>query len=300
MGKVKVGIIGGSGMNDPNILEYSRERVVTTTFGDPSDSIIEGMIGRVPCAVLARHGRNHSIIPSDINYRANIWALKTVGCTHILASTACGGLQDYTHPGDFLILDQFLDFSRGREQTFYGGKRPVFEGVLHTPMGKPFCEKTRQVLIDAAKGMSLTICDRDQGPPAENVHPCVHTRGSAVTINGPRFSTKLESQIFRNFGIDVVNMTLVPEVSLAREAAMSYASVAIVTDYDCWKHEEQEVCVSAVLGAFKKSAEKVKHMLVKAVKLIGERDWTAVIEANERLVATSRQDLLHASGSKNG
>ncbi|GAA47696.1 S-methyl-5'-thioadenosine phosphorylase [Clonorchis sinensis] len=298
MAKVKVGIIGGSGMSNSNILQNSTERMLTTIFGDPSDSILEGTIEGVPCALLARHGRNHSIIPGDVNYRANIWALKTVGCTHILASTACGGLQDYTQPGDFLILDQFIDFSRGREQTLYGGTRPTLEGVLHIPTGEPFCEKTRQVLIESARAISLSVCDRDQGLPASNFHPCVHTRGSAITISGPRFSTKLESKIYRSFGIDLVNMTLVPEVVLAREAAMSYASVAIVTDYDSWKSDVQEVSVSGVLEEFEKSAEKVKLLLINAVRLIGQRDWTKTMEANECLVARSRQDVLHNSNHK--
>ncbi|TGZ62709.1 hypothetical protein CRM22_007296 [Opisthorchis felineus] len=281
MAKVKVGIIGGSGMSSSDILQNATERVLTTIFGDPSDSILEGTIEGVPCALLARHGRNHSIIPSDVNYRANIWALKTVGCTHILASTACGGLQDYTQPGDFLILDQFMDFSRGREQTLYGGKRPALEGVLHIPTGEPFCEETRQVLIESARAISLSVCDRDQGLPVSVLHPCVHTRGSAITINGPRFSTRLESKIYRSFGIDLVNMTLVPEVVLAREAAMSYASVAIVTDYDSWKSDVQEVSVSGVLEEFEKSAEKVKLLLINAVRLIGQHDWTKTMEANE-------------------
>lgn len=298
MAKVKVGIIGGSGLSNSNFLQNASEHVVTTIFGDPSDSIMEGTIEGVPCAVLARHGRNHSIIPSDVNYRANIWALKTVGCTHILGSTACGGLQDYTQPGDFLILDQFIDFSRGREQTLYGGKRPALEGVLHIPTGNPFCEETRQVLIESARNLSLSVCDRDKGPPASDFHPCVHTRGSAITINGPRFSTRFESQIYRNLGIDLVNMTLVPEVVLAREAAISYASVAIVTDYDSWKSDEEEVSVSRVLEEFKKSAEKVRLLIVNAVRLIGQRDWTATIEANERLITANRQDVLHNSSGE--
>uniref|UniRef100_A0A183AZ02 PNP_UDP_1 domain-containing protein n=1 Tax=Echinostoma caproni TaxID=27848 RepID=A0A183AZ02_9TREM len=191
-------------------------------FGSPSDVLIEGTIEGIPCVVLARHGRNHSITPCNVNYRANIWALKKLGCTHVIASSACGGLQKYTRPGDFLILDQFYDRTFGRDQSFYAGRKPCLEGVMHVPMGQPFCEETRKV---------------------KSAHPCVHTRGSGLTINGPRFSSRCESKIHQSWGIDVVNMTLVPEVVLAREAGLSYANMSIVTDYDSWKTDVEQVCV---------------------------------------------------------
>lgn len=295
MRPTKVGIIVGSGLNDPQLIQNPTEHNVSTIFGDPSDTIIDGEIRGVPCAVLARHGRRHSILPSDINFRANIWALKELGCTHILATSACGGLQEYTHSGDFVILDQFIDQTRGRDQTLYGGTKPALKGVLHIPMGEPFCEETRRVLIDAASQVSLNVWDRAQGPPASAHHPCVHTHGSALVINGPRFSTRCESKLFHSWGVDVITMTVAPEVSLAREAGLSYASIAIVTDYDAWKANTEVVSVEAVLNEFRRNVEKVKTLLVKAVELVGRRDWTGVIEANERLVLQNRQDLLHCS-----
>ncbi|CAL8083252.1 unnamed protein product [Calicophoron daubneyi] len=295
---VKVGIIGGSGLEDPNILKNATERNVETIFGRPSDVVTEGLIGKVPCAILSRHGRNHSILPSEVNYRANIWALKELGCTHILATNACGGLQEYTQPGDIVILDQFFDRTQGREQTFYGSKGNSLKGVLHMPMGDPFCEKTREVLADAACSLHLNVWDRKEGIPPADFHPCVHTSGSCVTINGPRFSSRFESRLFKQWGSDVVNMTLVPEVALAREVGISYASMAIVTDYDSWKADGSEVCVEMVVQNFLKNVEKVKLILKEAVRIIGERDWTETIAVNQKLVQQSRQDKTPENGDR--
>ncbi|TPP63518.1 S-methyl-5'-thioadenosine phosphorylase [Fasciola gigantica] len=278
---IKIGIIGGTGINDPKILQNPVERKVETIFGKPSDALIEGLVEGIPCVFLARHGRDHSIMPSNVNYRANIWALKELGCTHVIASSACGGLQEYTQPGDFLILDQFYDRTFGREQSFYTGRKPCLEGVLHIPVGEPFCEETRKVLIEACRKLTLTVWDRDQGVPPKSAHPCVHTRGSGLTINGPRFSSRLESQIHQSWGIDTVNMTLIPEVVLAREAGLSYSSMAIVTDYDSWKLDAVEVSVDNVLEEFRRCVDKVKNVFIEAVKLIAQKDWTNVIKANQ-------------------
>ncbi|CAH8869281.1 unnamed protein product [Trichobilharzia szidati] len=296
MTNIKVGIIGGSGFDDPNLFKQVKVTEVTTQFGNPSDVLTEGFIGDVPCVILPRHGKKHLILPSEVNYRANIWALKEAGCTHILATCACGSLQEHAQPGDFLVLDQFFDRTTGREVSFYGSRPGAIKGVLHMPMADPFCEETRQVLIEAAKNLSFDVYDRDSGKP-EPKHPCVHTKGSLVTINGPRFSTRFESKVFRSWGLDLVGMTLVPEVSLAREAGLSYASLAIVTDYDCWKADEAHVSVDIVLREFGKSIEKVKKVVLEAVRLIGTRDWTKTIEANQLLVQNSRQDLAHAKDS---
>ncbi|KAH8863110.1 S-methyl-5'-thioadenosine phosphorylase isoform 2 [Schistosoma japonicum] len=293
MSKVKVGIIGGSGFDDPNLFKQVGIRKVTTPFGDPSDVLTEGFVGDVACVVLPRHGKGHLILPSEVNYRANIWALKELGCTHILATNACGSLQEDKKPGDFVVLNQFYDNTRGREQTFYGSRPGSLDGVLHMPMGDPFCEETRQILIEAAKNLSMTVCDKTCSANTTCSHPCVHSEGSGITINGPRFSTRFESLLFKSWGLDVINMTLVPEVSLAREAGLSYASLAIVTDYDCWKTDQKHVCVDIVLKEFRNSVDKVKLILLEAVKLIGARDWTKTIEANKSLVLSSRQDLAH-------
>ncbi|CAI2733829.1 unnamed protein product [Schistosoma spindalis] len=293
MSLVKVGIIGGSGFNDPDLLQEAKVRTVTTPFGNPSSVLTEGFVEGVPCVVLPRHGKEHLLPPSEINYRANIWALKELGCTHILATNACGSLQKDKKPGDFVIPNQFYDNTRNRELTFYGSGPGSLKGVLHIPMADPFCEETRQVLIKAAKCLSLTIRDKTCSSDAISNHPCVHTEGSVITINGPRFSTRCESLLFQKWGFDLINMTLVPEVSLAREAGLSYASIAIVTDFDCWKADKEHVCVDMVLEQFNKSVGQVRKILLEAVRLIGARDWTKTIEANKALVLSSRQDLLH-------
>ncbi|CAH8592683.1 unnamed protein product [Schistosoma turkestanicum] len=293
MSKVKVGIIGGSGLDDPNLFQKVGVRNVTTNFGAPSDVLTEGFIENVPCVMLPRHGKKHGILPHEVNYRANISALHELGCTHVLATNACGSLQENLMPGDFVVLDQFIDWSWGRESTFYGSKAGSMKGVLHMPMATPFCDKTRQVLIEAAKNLSMNVFDKKCMDAASAIHPCVHTEGSGITINGPRFSTRFESLLYQSFGVDIVNMTLVPEVVLARELGLSYASLAIVTDYDCWKTDQEHVCVDMVLEQFNKSVDRVKSLLLEAVKLIGSRDWTETIEANKALVASSRQDHAH-------
>ena len=177
-------------------------------------------------------------MPSNINFRANIHALKTEGCTHIIATTACGSLQEDIHPGEcVVILDQFIDKTFRRDPTFYDSKPGSPKGICHMQMDHPFCEHTRSILIKAAKQLQINT----------------HEKGTAVTIEGPRFSTKAESNLFRSWGCDVVNMTTVPEVCLAKEAGICYASIALPTDYDCWKDEPVSVrfglavCVNQML-----------------------------------------------------
>ena len=160
-------------------------------------------------------------MPSCINFRANIHALKQEGCTHVIATTACGSLREHIHPGHIVILDQFIDRTCKRETTFYDGKPGSLPGICHMQMDLPFCKKTSSVLIKAAKKLQLKC----------------HEKGTVVTIEGPRFSSKAESMMFRSWGCDVVNMTAVPEVCLAKEAGLCYASIALPTDYDCWKDE---------------------------------------------------------------
>ncbi|VDN15616.1 unnamed protein product [Dibothriocephalus latus] len=250
---MKVGIIGGSGLDDPEILENQKEIHVTTPFGEPSDALLEGTIAGVPCVLLARHGRKHSLMPANINFRANIWALKSVGCTHVLASNACGGLQEHTKPGDLVVLDQFFD----RTQAARKHVANVYEP------GKP----------RTAEG------------------PHLHTTGSCVTIEGPRFSSCCESRVFHSWGLDVINMTLVPEVVLAKEAGLCYSSIAIVTDYDSWKASEVPVSVEVVIANFKKTAETVKKVFVEAIKLLQTKDWTKTVLKAQALAEQSRQDV---------
>lgn len=243
----KIGIIGGSGLDDPKLLKDYEELTMKTKYGKPSSSFMTGTIKGVDVAILARHGRNHSIYPSGVNYRANVSALKDVGCTHILATTAVGSLREEIHPGHLVFPDQFIDFTKKREYTFFDEEK-----VIHTPMGDPFSEKLRNLLIDTAKKLGLKY----------------HPKGTVVTIEGPRFSTKAESHMFRLLGADVINMSTVPEVFLAKELEMEYATVAMSTDYDCWKENEESVTFEMILEIYKKNSENVKKLIVETIPKI--------------------------------
>ncbi|KAL1433419.1 hypothetical protein MTO96_012541 [Rhipicephalus appendiculatus] len=246
---IKVGIIGGSGLDNPDLLENRQEHKVTTPFGEPSDVLISGRIGDVSCVLLARHGRQHSVMPSKVNYRANMWALKEIGCTHVIATTACGSLNERVQPGHIVLLDQFLDRTTKRETTFYDGEKDSPKGVCHISTATPFHERLRQVLIKTMQAMKIEF----------------HETGTVVTIEGPRFSTRFESCLFRSWHCDVINMTTVPEVVLAKEAGLLYASIALVTDYDSWRADVQHVDVEAVLETMKRNSTVALKVLRAAL-----------------------------------
>lgn len=197
--------------------------------------------------LLSRHGRQHTITPTHVNYRANIWSLKEAGCTHIIASTAVGSLREEIRRGDLVIVDQFIDFTRRRDLTFFTEFEP--HNAKHTAMADPFSEDIRRVLIAAAEELGLAH----------------HKRGTVVTIEGPRFSTRAESRMFRAWGADIINMSIAPEAALANEAGIPYAAVAMSTDYDCWKEDEEAVTWDMILDIFSKNVEKVTGLLLKAI-----------------------------------
>ena len=263
---IKIGIIGGSGLEDPKILKDAREIKVTTKFGNPSSALTTGKINNVGVVIIARHGKKHSIMPSNVNYRANIWALKEQGCTHIIATTACGSLREKIKPGHLVFCDQFIDRTTKRASTFYDAGK-----VCHIPMAEPFCSKLRKILADAASKMKLEH----------------HKKGTVITIEGPRFSTKAESHMYRQWHSDVINMSTVPEVVLAREAGICYAIVAMSTDYDVWKEHGEGVNIEMILQVMKQNAENVKKLLVASIPKINYIDCqcredikTAVIGGN--------------------
>lgn len=249
---IKVGIIGGSGLDDPHWLQEAEEIRVSTPFGEPSTPLTVGSIAGREVLIVARHGRQHTIPPTQVNSRANIHALKSQNCTHILATTACGSLREAIRRGDLVILDQLIDFTRFRPITFFETFPPGAAQAKHTPMAEPFAEPLRQTLIANARALGLRF----------------HERGTAITIEGPRFSTRAESSMFRLWGADVVNMTLAPEAILANEAEIPYAAVAVVTDYDCWKTDEAPVRWSEVLRIFESNIENVKRLLVKTIQAL--------------------------------
>ncbi|XP_076048616.1 methylthioadenosine phosphorylase [Oratosquilla oratoria] len=271
MGKVKIGIIGGSGLDDPDLFENKKCVEISTPFGQPSDVLIEGTINGVQCVLLARHGRNHTIMPTNVNYRANMWALQEVGCTHVIVSTACGSLKEEIKPGDFVVIDQFIDRTTKRHQTFYDGEVGHPKGVLHIPMEKPFCPHTRKLVIEACHDLGVAA----------------HSSGTMVTIEGPRFSSRAESLMFQLWGGDVINMTTVPEVILAKELGLCYAAVAMATDYDCWRSNTESVDVEKVLAIFRKNAGTAVNVLRAVVSKIAGMDWTDILSANKKMVETN-------------
>ncbi|MEJ2696236.1 MAG: S-methyl-5'-thioadenosine phosphorylase [Candidatus Sulfobium sp.] len=250
MAAIKVGIIGGSGLDDPGLISNVRLKRVKTPYGSPSSPLTIGKIGGVNTVILARHGKDHSIYPTGVNFKANIHALKKEGCTHILATTAVGSLREKIKPGDLVFVDQFIDFTKHRPLTFHDEK------VIHTPMDEPFCRYLRSLLTDSAKACRFKY----------------HKTGTVVTIEGPRFSTKAESHMFRKLGADVINMSTVPEVILAREAGICYQTIAMSTDYDCWKEGEEPVTWEMILAIMNKNAENVKKLLLDTITRITRTD----------------------------
>jgi 5'-methylthioadenosine phosphorylase len=250
----KIGIIGGSGLDNPDLLKEIEEVAVDTPYGPPSSILKQGRISGDDVVILARHGIGHTIPPSQVNFRGNVHALKEIGCTHILVTTAVGSLREAIEPGHFVVLDQFIDFSRHRLNTFYEKFEPGFP--IHVSTADPFDPGLRQVLIESAAELNFKC----------------HSTGTVVTIEGPRFSTRAESHMFRAWGADVINMTIATEAALVREAGIPYAAVAMSTDYDCWKEDEAPVEWESVLKVFKDNADRVTQLLVKAVSKIGAKN----------------------------
>ncbi len=248
--KLKIGIIGGSGMEDPAFISDYSSKAVSTPYGDPSSELIMGDIANVPVAILSRHGPGHSINPTNVNYRANIWSLKEKGCTHILATTACGSLREQIEPGHFVFPNQFIDRTTKRISTYFDGS-----DVQHVSMGDPFSAGLRNCLVRASDQLGFAY----------------HDGGTVVTIEGPRFSTKAESVMFRSWGCDIINMSTVPEIVLARELELEYQSMAMSTDYDCWHESEEEVTMEMIYAVMEKNVNNVKKLIEQVIPLISKQ-----------------------------
>ncbi len=238
-----IGIIGGSGLYDIDGLEDKVWQQVETPWGLPSDALLTGRLDGVRCVFLPRHGRGHPLSPTHLNYRANIDALKRCGVTDVLSLSAVGSLQAHLPPGHFVIVDQFIDRSFAREKSFFG------DGVVaHVSMANPVCTRLGDALENAARGLALPV-----------------TRGGTyLVMEGPQFSTKAESALYRSWGCSVIGMTNMPEAKLAREAELCYATVAMVTDFDCWHPDHDHVTVEAVVKVLLENADKARA-LVRAV-----------------------------------
>jgi 5'-methylthioadenosine phosphorylase len=243
--QASIGIIGGSGLYSMKGLSGSREVRIKTPFGDPSEAIVTGLLEGKRVAFLARHGRGHRLLPSEINYRANIYALKLLGVDRIISVSAVGSLKEELAPGEFLVADQFVDRTRHRVSTFFG------EGlVAHVTFDKPTCLEVCHVLADASVHCGVKV----------------HRKGTYICMEGPQFSTLAEAHMHRGLGFDVIGMTNVTEAKLAREAELCYGAIAMITDYDCWHPDHESVTGAQIIATLNQNAENAQRVLREAVK----------------------------------
>lgn len=236
-----IGIIGGSGLYELDGLEDTETLSIDTPWGAPSDALVKGRIGDVTLVFLPRHGKGHRLSPTAVPYRANIDALKRAGCTDVLSISACGSLQEQYAPGDFVMPDQFIDRTFAREKSFFGPGM-----VAHVSMADPVCARLSGLAADAAELMGVRV----------------HRGGTYLAMEGPQFSSRAESSLYRQWGCDVIGMTNMPEAKLAREAELPYATLAMVTDYDCWRDETEAVSVTNVLEIMGQNTQAAKRALL--------------------------------------
>jgi 5'-methylthioadenosine phosphorylase len=242
--KAKIGVIGGSGLYELEGLTDISEVKVDTPYGEPSDAFVTGNLAGTPVVFVPRHGRGHKYLPSEVPYKANIWALKKLGVTHILTVTATGSLQEEFAPGDIVVIDQMFDRTRHRADTFFG------EGIVaHLGFSDPIGADIAKLLYDTGVEFGFKM----------------HAKGTYVNMEGPQFSTRAESEFYRAQGFHVIGMTNYTEARLAREAEIPYATLALVTDYDCWRSADEIVDATAVLVVMQKNVEKAKQILTKAI-----------------------------------
>jgi 5'-methylthioadenosine phosphorylase len=265
------------GLNNVSLLKDAHEMRVDTVFGEPSSALICGELNGVDCVLLNRHDKSHRTAPSQVNYRANLLALRNAGCHLVLATTACGSLHEAYRPGDLAILDDLIDRTTKRHQTYHDGSQPaLFDRICHMPMYPAFSAELRRQLIAECERLGLRH----------------HASATMVTVEGPRFSSRAESRMFQRWGAHTINMTTCPEAVLAKELGLPYAAVAIVTDYDCWReHDEaagEHVDVESVLRVFRDTVGKVTDLLVGTVaRLAQQADWPAVLERYQKTAASS-------------
>jgi 5'-methylthioadenosine phosphorylase len=275
----RIGIIGGSGLYEMDGLTEVREVVVETPFGAPSDALIVGRLLGAEVVFLPRHGRGHVLLPSEVPYRANIWAMKSLGVDWILSISAVGSLRAPIVPGHLVVVDQFIDRTRGRASTFFGGGC-----AAHVPFGDPVCGTLRSMLLEAAQASPATV----------------HDGGTYVCMEGPAFSTRAESELYRSWGADVVGMTNIPECKLAREAEISYATLALSTDYDCWHTGHDDVTVEQVVAVVRKNVAVAQQVIRELVPRVAAFEGPhplegllkyAVMTSPDRIPAETRERL---------
>ena len=277
-----IGVLGGSGIYELEGLTDIDEVAVETPFGPPSDLVVTGRLGDSKLCFLARHGRGHRVLPHEINYRANIYAMKMLGVEWIISLSAVGSMKEEIVPGDMVIVDQFFDRTNGRPSTFFG------DGVAaHIPFGDPVSPVLADILYKAASEVA-----------AEDGEISVHKGGTYITINGPQFSTRAESNIYRGWGVDVIGMTNMPEAKLAREAEISYATVALATDYDCWHDGHDDVSVEAVIAILRQNATRARAVVAKAAQMVPEKHECIAATALENAIMTQLSEIPMAIKEK--
>ena len=262
-----VGIIGGSGLYEIDGLEKVEYKSVSTPWGDPSDKFITGYLNGVKMFFLPRHGRGHKIMPTDINYRANIYSMKSLGVGRIISVSAVGSMKEDIEPGDVVIPHQFIDFTKLRPQSFFG------DGIVaHVSMADPVCPVLSDSLYEIVN----------------NLKRKVHRGGTYICIEGPQFSSKSESRLFRTWGVDVIGMTNMPEARLAREAEICYSTLALSTDYDCWNTEHDDVSAEDILSILKKNTELARQVIQESVNYIIPGRECSCSESLKNAIITSR------------
>jgi len=266
----KVGIIGGSGLYDIEGIEGVKEVKIDTPFGAPSDNYICGVLEGVEVVFLPRHGKGHRVNPSEVNYRANIYGMKKLGVSAILSVSACGSLKQELKPMDFVIPDQFLDRTIKRESTFFK------DGIVaHVAFADPTCPKLSDILEKSAKDLGLTV----------------HRGGTYVNMEGPQFSTKAESNLYRSWNMDIIGMTNATEAKLAREAEIAYATLAAVTDYDCWHPSHESVTVEMIIEYLTKNVGHAKKILKKAIVQVARIETLSAESALQYAIITDRKQI---------
>lgn len=249
---IKIGIIGGSGLYKMEALQDVEEIQIDTPFGSPSDALIAGTLDGTRVVFLARHGRHHTLMPSEVPYRANVYAMKSLGVEYLLSASAVGSLQEAAKPLDMVVPDQFIDRTNGRASTFFG------EGlVAHITFGDPICPQLATVLSDAIASLDFPELT-------------LHRGGTYICMEGPAFSTKAESKLYRSWGATIIGMTNLPEAKLAREAEIAYATLALVTDYDCWHPDHDSVTVEMIIQNLMKNAVNAQRVIRETVRRLSQ------------------------------
>jgi 5'-methylthioadenosine phosphorylase len=265
-----IGVIGGSGLYEMEGLADVKRVTVKTPFGAPSDEYILGRLGDVDMVFLPRHGRGHTLLPSELNYRANIYGMKQLGAEWVISVSAVGSMREEIEPGHIVVVDQFFDRTKGRASTFFGS------GIVgHVEFAEPVCADLATVLHGAAEKAGATV----------------HMGGTYICIDGPQFSTKAESKIYRGWGVDVIGMTNIPEAKLAREAELCYATIALSTDYDCWHEEEESVTVEMILETIKNNVAMAKQIIKNAAPEIGHPRGCKCADALKHAIISDKDSI---------